>query len=255
MNPVEGCTIPAVPPTPSARCGSVGSTPPMGIRQYSSSSTLFTSTPSRSRRCCSFTLRSSNSSPGRSTSDVSSKKILFGPKGMAYRNVGCSSFIALNLLSRCASRQSMNSISSSGNPCGSTVSHTMPNAAWYPGVKSLSNSTILRTCPVASSTIFACTSTPDKAFGSLGSPPLSVTIEPSRSCLTSSTAHAPNCTPRSTHRASSLSLSLTRSTCAYGRSSWMPSGRSSSITTRALGQTFAKQSSRPSSWNSSTQTP
>lgn len=38
--PVEGCTIPAVPPMPRTLCGTLGRTPPMGIRQYSSSSTL-----------------------------------------------------------------------------------------------------------------------------------------------------------------------------------------------------------------------
>jgi len=36
--PVEGCTIPAVPPMPSTLCGTLGSTPPIGMRQYSSSS-------------------------------------------------------------------------------------------------------------------------------------------------------------------------------------------------------------------------
>jgi hypothetical protein len=30
--------MPAVPPMPSTRCGCLGSTPPMGMRQYSSSS-------------------------------------------------------------------------------------------------------------------------------------------------------------------------------------------------------------------------
>ena len=40
--PVEGCTMPAVPPTPMTRCGRFGSTPPMGMAQYSSSSMLFT---------------------------------------------------------------------------------------------------------------------------------------------------------------------------------------------------------------------
>lgn len=41
-SPVEGCTMPAVPPMPSTRCGCLGSTPPMGMRQYSSSSICFT---------------------------------------------------------------------------------------------------------------------------------------------------------------------------------------------------------------------
>lgn len=40
--PVEGCTMPAVPPIPSTLCGCVGSTPPIGMRQYSSSSTRVT---------------------------------------------------------------------------------------------------------------------------------------------------------------------------------------------------------------------
>lgn len=35
--PVEGCTMPPVPPIPNVRWGNLGSTPPMGIRQYSSS--------------------------------------------------------------------------------------------------------------------------------------------------------------------------------------------------------------------------
>lgn len=34
--------MPAVPPTPMTRCGTLGSTPPMGMAQYSSSSMLFT---------------------------------------------------------------------------------------------------------------------------------------------------------------------------------------------------------------------
>jgi hypothetical protein len=38
MPPVLGCTMPAVPPMPSTRWGMRGSTPPMGMRQYSSSS-------------------------------------------------------------------------------------------------------------------------------------------------------------------------------------------------------------------------
>jgi hypothetical protein len=44
MKPVEGCTMPAVPPMPRTRCGCAGSTPPMGIRQYSSSSIFLTCT-------------------------------------------------------------------------------------------------------------------------------------------------------------------------------------------------------------------
>lgn len=35
---MEGCTMPAVPPMPRTLWGTLGSTPPMGIRQYSSSS-------------------------------------------------------------------------------------------------------------------------------------------------------------------------------------------------------------------------
>ena len=35
--PVDGCTMPAVPPMPSTRCGRRGRTPPMGIRHRSSS--------------------------------------------------------------------------------------------------------------------------------------------------------------------------------------------------------------------------
>ena len=42
---MEGCTIPAVPPMPSTLCGTLGSTPPMGIRQYSSSSMLLQAAP------------------------------------------------------------------------------------------------------------------------------------------------------------------------------------------------------------------
>jgi hypothetical protein len=40
--PVEGCTMPAVPPMPRTRWGWTGSTPPIGIKQYSSSSIFFT---------------------------------------------------------------------------------------------------------------------------------------------------------------------------------------------------------------------
>ena len=257
MNPVLGCTMPAVPPTPRTLCGSVGNTPPIGIRQYSSSSTLATSMPMCASRSWSFTFKSSNSKPGRSTRLVSSKKILFGPKGIAYRNVGWSSFIRLYRGLRCASRQSMKSISSSGRPCGSTVSHKIPNAAWYPGVNSRSNSTSLRTWPVASRTSDAWISDllsvdASRSSSSVGS---ANTTLPSSSCSTASTASAPKTTPASTHRLSSLSLSLILSTCAYGRSRRMPSGVSSSITTLALGQTRLKQSSRPSSSNSSTHTP
>ena len=43
--PVEGCTMPAVPPIPSTLCGTRGSTPPMGMRQYSSSSIFLRSRP------------------------------------------------------------------------------------------------------------------------------------------------------------------------------------------------------------------
>ena len=42
IKPVEGCTIPAVPPIPITRYGTRGSTPPIGIKQYSSSSTYLT---------------------------------------------------------------------------------------------------------------------------------------------------------------------------------------------------------------------
>mmetsp|Transcript_8987 Transcript_8987/g.14287 ORF Transcript_8987/g.14287 Transcript_8987/m.14287 type:complete len:297 (-) Transcript_8987:425-1315(-) len=192
MNPVDGCTIPAVPPTPSTRCGRVGSTPPMGIKQYSSSSTRLTLMPRDSRRCCSFTLRSSNSSPGRSTRDVSSKKIFRLVNGMAYKNVGWSLFASFFWSSRCWSRQSMNSMVSSGNPCGSSVSHIIPNAAWYPGVKSRSNSTSFRACPVASRTILECTLWP---LAAPSTPPLSARIEPPFSCVTLSTAHDANTTP------------------------------------------------------------
>ena len=129
MNPVLGWTMPAVPPTPSVRCGRVGRTPPMGMRQYSSSCTDLTLMPIAARRCCSFTLRSSNSSPGRSTKLVSSKKIFVSVNGMAYRNVGCMLFISLYRGDRCSSRQSMNSIVSRSSPCGSSVSHMIPNAA------------------------------------------------------------------------------------------------------------------------------
>lgn len=86
--PVEGCTMPPVPPIPSTRCGSLGRVPPMGIRQYSSSSTDFTWMP----RCCSrasiLSLRSWKPIAGRATKDVSSTKILVLEKGMAYRKVG-----------------------------------------------------------------------------------------------------------------------------------------------------------------------
>ena len=46
--------MPPVPPMPSVRWGMRGSTPPMGMRQYSSSSMPFTVTPRRlSRTWCS----------------------------------------------------------------------------------------------------------------------------------------------------------------------------------------------------------
>mmetsp|Transcript_17135 Transcript_17135/g.42160 ORF Transcript_17135/g.42160 Transcript_17135/m.42160 type:complete len:255 (-) Transcript_17135:125-889(-) len=158
MKPVEGCTMPAAPPMPMARCGNLGSTPPMGMRQYSSSSTRFTLMSMASRRCASFTLRSSNSRLGRSTRLVSSKKILVSVKGMEYRNVGVFLLTPRRPSSRCPSRQSMNSMVSMGNPCGSSVSHMIPNAVWYPGVKSRSNSTSLRAWPEASSTSLVNTS-------------------------------------------------------------------------------------------------
>ena len=116
----------------------------MGMRQYSSSCTDLTLMPIFARRCLSLTLRSSNSRPGRSTSDVSSKKIFVSVNGMAYRNVGCWLFISLYRGDRCPSRQSMNSMVSRSSPCGPSVSHMIPNAAWYPGVKSRSNCTSLR---------------------------------------------------------------------------------------------------------------
>mmetsp|Transcript_11462 Transcript_11462/g.49373 ORF Transcript_11462/g.49373 Transcript_11462/m.49373 type:complete len:202 (+) Transcript_11462:3181-3786(+) len=201
--------MPAVPPTPSVLCGSVGRTPPMGMRQYSSSCTDLTLMPIFARRCLSLTLRSSNSRPGRSTSDVSSKKIFVSVNGMAYRNVGCWLFISLYRCDRCSSRQSMNSMVSRSSPCGPSVSHMIPKAAWYPGVNSRSNCTSLRAWPVASRTIFACTSWPANLPSA---PPLSVTTDPSPSCATPSTAHAPNTTPCATHRARNLSFSAMRFT-------------------------------------------
>jgi hypothetical protein len=165
--------------------------------------------PLAARRCVSFSFKSSNCRPGRSTKEVSSKKILFALKGMAYRNVGWSLFCALNFASKCPSLQSMNSISSRGNPCGSSVSHTIPNAAWYPGVKSRSNSTIFRTCPVASRTILACTvvtsfESDSESESGVFPNPFNTTTDPFSSCVTVSTTNAPNCTPRATHRSSSL---------------------------------------------------
>mmetsp|Transcript_22224 Transcript_22224/g.48806 ORF Transcript_22224/g.48806 Transcript_22224/m.48806 type:complete len:326 (-) Transcript_22224:1263-2240(-) len=50
MKPVDGCTMPAVPPIPRVRWGKVGSTPPMGMRQYSSSSMQRTLMPRLSSR-------------------------------------------------------------------------------------------------------------------------------------------------------------------------------------------------------------
>mmetsp|Transcript_22831 Transcript_22831/g.58128 ORF Transcript_22831/g.58128 Transcript_22831/m.58128 type:complete len:227 (-) Transcript_22831:843-1523(-) len=112
MNPVEGCTMPAVPPMPSTRCGCTGSTPPMGIRQYSSSSIFLTLMPMCLRRASSRSLSSLNPTAGRATSDVSSTKILVFEKGMAYRKVGSAWFSLLitGKGSVWSSLQSMNSM-------------------------------------------------------------------------------------------------------------------------------------------------
>mmetsp|Transcript_3483 Transcript_3483/g.12488 ORF Transcript_3483/g.12488 Transcript_3483/m.12488 type:complete len:316 (-) Transcript_3483:700-1647(-) len=128
MYPVLGCTIPAAPPSPSVCCGSFGRTLPMGMRQNSSSTIAFTSTPYDARRCERRSLRSSNGTLGRETRLVSSTKISVGLNGMQYRNVGSLSFRARASASRWSSRQSMKSISSSGNGWSST-SMRMPYAA------------------------------------------------------------------------------------------------------------------------------
>ena len=129
MKPVLGCTMPAVPPMPSVRCGNVGNTPPIGMRQYSSSCTSVTLTPRWSSLSLSLSFKSSKSRPGRATRLVSSRKTSVSEKGIAYKKVGNLSFCSLNLGLKCSSRQSMNNIVSSGNGCFSTVA-TMPNAAW-----------------------------------------------------------------------------------------------------------------------------
>ena len=128
MKPVLGCTIPAVPPMPSVRCGNFGNTPPMGIKQYSSSCTAVTLTPRCSRRSFNLIFKSSNSSDGRATKLVSSRNTSVSENGMAYKNVGNLSFCSLNFGLKCSSRQSMNNIVSSGKSCFSTVAK-IPNAA------------------------------------------------------------------------------------------------------------------------------
>mmetsp|Transcript_1612 Transcript_1612/g.3698 ORF Transcript_1612/g.3698 Transcript_1612/m.3698 type:complete len:224 (+) Transcript_1612:2128-2799(+) len=110
--PVAGCTIPAVPPMPSTLCGSRGRTPPIGMRQYSSSSIERMWIPMPRRRCSSLSFSSSKGMNGRATRLVSSTKILFLENGMTYRKVGSFSLLLLSLSSRCSSRQSMNIIES-----------------------------------------------------------------------------------------------------------------------------------------------
>ncbi len=86
--PVDGCTMPAVPPMPSTRCGRRGSTPPMGIKQHSSSSTAVTTTPRCARRARSRARSSAKPTAGRATRLVSSRNTRVGENGIAYKNVG-----------------------------------------------------------------------------------------------------------------------------------------------------------------------
>ena len=127
--PVDGCTMPAVPPMPITRWLRRGRTPPMGMRQCSSSRTRVTVMPSACRRCFIRSLMSSKSTPGRATRLVSSQKMRPGLKGMTYRKVGRLPLRALDGSSRWLSRQSMNSISPVSNGWLST-SARMPYAAW-----------------------------------------------------------------------------------------------------------------------------
>ena len=96
MYPVDGCTMPAVPPTPIVRCGSSGRIPPMGMEQYSSSSIDSTSSPKCFIRASSRALSSGNGMIGRATRLVSSRKTFVSLNGMAYRNVGSLALDALS---------------------------------------------------------------------------------------------------------------------------------------------------------------
>lgn len=54
----------------------------MGMRQYSVSSTALISIPRCSMRAAKRSFSSSKGTAGRATSEVSSRKMRFGPKGM-----------------------------------------------------------------------------------------------------------------------------------------------------------------------------
>ena len=73
-----------------------------------------------------LSLRSSNGTAGLATREVSSKKISVSLKGMAYRNVGVRSFLALSSgrSRRWSSLQSMKSILSTSKGWESTVTRT-----------------------------------------------------------------------------------------------------------------------------------
>ena len=123
MYPVEGCTIPAAPPTPTVRCGSRGSAPPIGIRHRSTSWIFRTRISKCSSLRSSRSRSSSKPTAGRATSDVSSRKTSVGENGIAYRNVGIRWLRARisGWPTVWSSLQSMNSIESSAKGCASTV--------------------------------------------------------------------------------------------------------------------------------------
>mmetsp|Transcript_1438 Transcript_1438/g.5723 ORF Transcript_1438/g.5723 Transcript_1438/m.5723 type:complete len:373 (+) Transcript_1438:302-1420(+) len=246
MKPVAGCTMPPVPPKPSTRCGILGSTPPMGMRQYSSSSTSFTTTPRPASRFSRRALSSGKGTAGRATRLVSSTKMRVGENGMVYRNVGSAALRSRMLTSpaRWSSRQSMKNMVSSSKGWLST-SIMMPYAPWYPGSNSPSNSTSERACPVPSSTAAPSTSAPSEHF----------TAERHRSaCVTPTARAAWKTTPFATQPLSRRSLRRRRFTRPYLRSSTDASSFSVNCTL-ARCHSVSMQSSRPIASNSSIHTP
>mmetsp|Transcript_5527 Transcript_5527/g.15639 ORF Transcript_5527/g.15639 Transcript_5527/m.15639 type:complete len:287 (+) Transcript_5527:2326-3186(+) len=246
MYPVDGWTMPAVPPTPIVRWGRLGSILPIGMQQYSSSSTDSTSRPRCFIRASKRAFSSGNGMMGRATRLVSSKNTLVSENGIAYRNVGSFEFDSLSSgsLSRWSSLQSMNSILSTGNGCDLTVT-VIPYAPWYPG----SYFAVLYLIsalewPVASMTNVPVTLLPSEQMTMLLS-----FVKLSQLATFASW----NWTPAWMHRSKSFRFSFGRSTRAYG----LVSVRSSSLfnQTVADSQTVSKQSFSPMDSNSSIQTP
>mmetsp|Transcript_7944 Transcript_7944/g.33201 ORF Transcript_7944/g.33201 Transcript_7944/m.33201 type:complete len:271 (+) Transcript_7944:4241-5053(+) len=267
--PDAGCTSPAAAPYASVRCGATGGVPPSGIHEASSSMMFSFSTgrPILFRRRYKRRFSSSNGTCTRATKQVSSTNTVSLSTGSTYRKLGTRQTPSAPGASPSSSGsdclKSMNTALFTSNGWSGMRTST-PYAVCHPGGGPSPYRSMSRLCPVLHTTRRAFNSnSASKAVDASISASSNRASDPRRvegssfsECVTWSTKPGMYRTPCRSQRFKSSSRSLRRHTWPYGRPKPIPSAGSSSLNhTSASSYSCKRQSRKPSSSNSSSQTP